>query len=115
MVSEFDAKAREIRGRFMTKTSGHLAQIKAMCGLLNGPAPAEALEELHQISHALAGSAATFGFKAIGEAANALEAQIIAQRSARSVDRDALTSACNRLLDTIQDSFRDASPAADEA
>ena len=54
-----------------------LAQIESLWGqVLSSEAPADTLASLERCAHSLAGSGATFGFAALGDAARALELAI---------------------------------------
>ena len=51
-----------------------VAEIESLWGqMLSGEAPADTLASLERCAHSLAGSGATFGFAALGDAAKALE------------------------------------------
>ena len=51
-----------------------LAQLESfLCQVLGGEAPADTLTSLERCAHSLAGSGATFGFAALGDAAKVLE------------------------------------------
>ena len=51
-----------------------LAEIESLFSqMLRGEAPSDALASLERCAHSLAGSGATFGFAALGDAAKALE------------------------------------------
>ena len=51
-----------------------VAEIESLLGqMLSGEAPADTLASLERCAHSLAGSGATFGFAALGDAAKALE------------------------------------------
>lgn len=112
MFSDFDARAREIRGRFIAKASVYEARLHTLMAQLDDPSAASgSIDELYQIGHLLAGSAATFGFKTIAKAADNLEAGILAQRASGKMDSSALRALCNRLLTTIQEGVQCSKPA----
>lgn len=69
-IAFFEAQCVEYRCALPQR----LAQIESLlCQVLSGEAPADALTSLERCAHSLAGSAATFGFAALGDAAKALE------------------------------------------
>jgi HPt (histidine-containing phosphotransfer) domain-containing protein len=70
----FLAFLEEQRADYRRSLPQRLAQIESLWRLvLNGEAPVEALASLERCAHGLAGSGATFGFAALGDAARALE------------------------------------------
>lgn len=112
MFPDFDAKAREIRGRFIAKASGQEPRLRALVSQLGVSCTTETLEELQFIVHQLAGSAGTFGFPEIGTAAEAVEVELRAQGTKAGTATAALTEKCNRLLALIDQAFREAAPVA---
>lgn len=62
------------RADFRRSVPERLAQIESLWRMvLDGDAPAEPLANLERRAHGLAGSGATFGCRALGDAARALE------------------------------------------
>ena len=69
-VAFFEAQCADYRRALPQR----LAQIDSLLRqVLSGEAPADTLTSLERCAHSLAGSGATFGFSALGEAAKALE------------------------------------------
>ena len=70
----FLASLETQRADFRSSLPQRLDQIESLwCQVLNDEAPAEALVSLERCAHSLAGSGATFGFAAMGNAARVLE------------------------------------------
>ena len=70
----FLASLETQRADFRSSLPQRLDQIESLwCQVLNDEAPAEALASLERCAHSLAGSGATFGFAAMGDAARVLE------------------------------------------
>ena len=70
----FLASLETQRADFRSSLPQRLDQIESLwCQVLNDEAPAEALASLERCAHSLAGSGATFGFAAMGNAARVLE------------------------------------------
>jgi chemotaxis protein histidine kinase CheA len=77
--------------------------------LLRGEAPQQALDGLERCAHGLAGSGATFGCAAMGDAARQLELAIDPLRaSAHALSPEAL-AALTQAVEALQRSFPDAS------
>ena len=69
-IAFFEAQCVEYRCALPKR----LAEIESLLSqMLRGEAPADALASLERCAHSLAGSGATFGFAAVGDAAKALE------------------------------------------
>lgn len=65
------------RADYRSSLPQRLVQIESLWRqVLSGEAPAEALASLERCAHSLAGSGATFGFAALGDAARVLELAI---------------------------------------
>lgn len=70
----FLAFLEEQRADYRLSLPQRLDQIESLWRqVLNNEAPAEALASLERCAHSLAGSGATFGFAALGDAARVLE------------------------------------------
>jgi chemotaxis protein histidine kinase CheA len=77
--------------------------------LLSGEAPEQALEGLERGAHGLAGSGATFGCAAMGDAARLLETTVNPLRgSAHALSPESL-AALTQAVEALQCSFPDAS------
>jgi HPt (histidine-containing phosphotransfer) domain-containing protein len=73
----FFARLRLLNDKFAASVPGTLARLTAIRAAFDARAPKPALvAELHQILHTVAGSAATFGFRAMGYQARALEQRL---------------------------------------
>ncbi|MFZ3285378.1 MAG: Hpt domain-containing protein [Telluria sp.] len=74
---EFFAKLRALNDKFgasLPATLGRLREARLAC---DPAAPDQVrLAEMHEVLHTLAGSAATFGFRALGQQARALEQRL---------------------------------------
>lgn len=69
-IAFFDAQCAEYRCALPQR----LAQLESLlCQVLSGEAQADTLASLERCAHSLAGSGATFGFAALGDAAKVLE------------------------------------------
>ena len=64
----------ELRSRFAARTQERLAAIHELVAEWRAGAASGQLDELRRAAHQLAGSAGTFGFAALAEAAASLEA-----------------------------------------
>lgn len=74
---EFFARLRDLNDRFAAGVPTTLAQLGALRAGFDPAAPdAQMVSELQQILHTTAGSAATFGFRAMGQHARALEQRL---------------------------------------
>lgn len=69
---------------------------------------ADAPLEVERVAHGLAGSAATFGLKPLGDAARALEEAIEAWEAAGQAWDAGRRAALLPLLDAVREQFRDA-------
>lgn len=60
---EHDARFMELRDRFISRSAENAARLDAlMAEIRGGEVSAEAIQEIEQIAHRLAGTAGTFGF-----------------------------------------------------
>lgn len=74
---DFFARLRALNDKFAAGVPDTLARLGAIRASFLPEAPAPALvTELHQILHTVAGSAATFGFRTMGQQARALEQRL---------------------------------------
>jgi HPt (histidine-containing phosphotransfer) domain-containing protein len=84
-----DAQLAEIRDSFRPRLTVRVAEISAeweavrpatakLAGDAGNPAPtvSDLLRRLHRLAHSLAGTAGTFGFPAVGDAARRLERRL---------------------------------------
>lgn len=71
---EFFAKLRALNDRFGASLPATLGRLRDARLAFDPAAPDQVrLTEMHEVLHTLAGSAATFGFRALGQQARALE------------------------------------------
>ncbi|MDL2357477.1 MAG: Hpt domain-containing protein [Pseudomonadota bacterium] len=71
---DFFARLRQLNDKFAAGVPATLAQLAAVRAGFDAHAPdPQRVEELHQILHTVAGSAATFGFRSMGQHARELE------------------------------------------
>ena len=74
---EFFARLRVLNDKFAAGVPGTLAQLGALRAAFEPQAPDPRMAgELQQILHTIAGSAATFGFRTMGQQARALEQRL---------------------------------------
>jgi HPt (histidine-containing phosphotransfer) domain-containing protein len=74
---DFFARLRVLNDKFAAGVPATLARLGALRAGFDARAPEPAMvEELHQILHTVAGSAATFGFRSLGQQARALEQRL---------------------------------------
>jgi HPt (histidine-containing phosphotransfer) domain-containing protein len=74
---EFFARLRALNDKFAAGVPDTLAKLQAARLAFDPEAPDAALvKEIHQILHTVAGSAATFGFRVLGQQARALEQRL---------------------------------------
>jgi HPt (histidine-containing phosphotransfer) domain-containing protein len=74
---DFFARLRLLNDKFAVGVPATLAQLGAIRAAFDAHAPdAQMIGELHQILHTIAGSAATFGFRTMGQQARALEQRL---------------------------------------
>ena len=74
---DFFARLHLLNDKFAAGVSATMAQLGAIRAGLDPAAPdAGLVGELHQILHTIAGSAATFGFRTMGQQARALEQRL---------------------------------------
>ena len=74
---EFFARLRALNDKFAAGVPDTLARLRAARLAFDPEAPDAALvKEIHQVLHTVAGSAATFGFRALGQQARALEQRL---------------------------------------
>jgi HPt (histidine-containing phosphotransfer) domain-containing protein len=74
---DFFARLRALNDKFAAGVPDTLAQLAALRAGFDAQAPdAGLVNELHQILHTVAGSAATFGFRTLGQQARALEQRL---------------------------------------
>jgi len=83
-----------------------LAQIESLWRqVLNGEAPAQALTTLERCAHSLAGSGATFGFAALGDAARVLELAVNPLLGVAHTLTPEAQSEVNRAVEALQRSL----------
>jgi HPt (histidine-containing phosphotransfer) domain-containing protein len=74
---EFFARLRLLNEKFAAGVPGTLERLRTMRAAIDPQAPdPEAVKELHQLLHTVAGSAATFGFRTLGQQARAIEQRL---------------------------------------
>jgi HPt (histidine-containing phosphotransfer) domain-containing protein len=74
---DFFARLRLLNDKFAASVPGTLARLAAIRAAFDPHAAApELVAELHQVLHTVAGSAATFGFRAMGYQARMLEQRL---------------------------------------
>ncbi|MES2759599.1 MAG: Hpt domain-containing protein [Pseudomonadota bacterium] len=74
---DFFARLRLLNDKFANGVPATMAQLAALRAAFDPHAPdANIVAELHQILHTIAGSAATFGFRTLGQQARALEQRL---------------------------------------
>ena len=74
---DFFARLRLLSDKFAASVPGTLARLATLRAVFDPHAPApDPIAELRQILHTVAGSAATFGFRAMGYQARALEQRL---------------------------------------
>ncbi len=74
---EFFARLNALNAKFAASVPATLARLDEQRALCDASAPDPAcLKELHQTLHTIAGSAATFGFRAFGQQARTLEQRL---------------------------------------
>jgi HPt (histidine-containing phosphotransfer) domain-containing protein len=74
---DFFARLRLLNDKFAAGVPATMAQLGAIRGAFDPAAPdAGLVAELHQILHTIAGSAATFGFRTMGQQARSLEQRL---------------------------------------
>jgi HPt (histidine-containing phosphotransfer) domain-containing protein len=74
---DFFARLRALNDKFAAGVPDTLARLGALRGRFDAHAPdAQMVKELQQILHTIAGSAATFGFRTMGQLARALEQRL---------------------------------------
>jgi HPt (histidine-containing phosphotransfer) domain-containing protein len=71
---EFFARLAELNGKFASSLPQTLARLSGARKVLDAAQPQpELVAEMHAVLHTLAGSAATFGFRVLGQQARLLE------------------------------------------
>jgi len=79
---EFFAKLRALNDKFGASLPATLGRLRAARLACDAAGPDQArLTEMHEVLHTLAGSAATFGFRALGQQARELEQRLRALRA----------------------------------
>jgi HPt (histidine-containing phosphotransfer) domain-containing protein len=74
---EFFARLNALNEKFAASVPDTLARLRGYQAAFNPEAPDPAIiTELHQTLHTIAGSAATFGFRAFGQQARSLEQRL---------------------------------------
>ncbi len=74
---DFFARLRILNDKFASSVPATLAQLGALRAAFDPQSPdPHIVTELHQILHTIAGSAATFGFRTMGQQARALEQRL---------------------------------------
>ena len=75
--TEFFARLNALNDKFAASVPATLARLKAKRDNFKADAPdTELIKELHQILHTIAGSAATFGFRILGQKAREIEQRL---------------------------------------
>jgi HPt (histidine-containing phosphotransfer) domain-containing protein len=74
---DFFARLRVLNDKFAAGVPDTLARLAALRAGFDAQAPdGQMVDQLHQILHTVAGSAATFGFRTMGQQARALEQRL---------------------------------------
>jgi len=74
---EFFARLNALNDKFAASVPATLGRLRAARAAFNPAAPdAELVKEVHQVLHTIAGSAATFGFRVLGQQARQLEQRL---------------------------------------
>lgn len=74
---EFFARLRALNDKFAAGVPDTLARLQAARSAFDPEAPNPAIvQDIHQVLHTIAGSAATFGFRVLGQQARALEQRL---------------------------------------
>jgi HPt (histidine-containing phosphotransfer) domain-containing protein len=74
---DFFARLHMLNDKFAVGVPDMLARLVALRAAFDAQAPApELIGELHQVLHTVAGSAATFGFRTMGQQARTLEQRL---------------------------------------
>ncbi|MES2319041.1 MAG: Hpt domain-containing protein [Pseudomonadota bacterium] len=74
---EFFARLNALNDKFAASVPATLARLRLQRQAINPAAPdPAAIKEVHQVLHTIAGSAATFGFRAFGHQARSLEQRL---------------------------------------
>ena len=90
------------RADYRSSLPQRLAQIDSLWRqALNDEAPAPALASLERCAHSLAGSGATFGFAALGDAARVLELAVSPLLGAAHALTPAAQAEVNRAVDAL--------------
>lgn len=102
----FLAFLEEQRADYHRSLPQRLEQIESLWRqVLNNEAPAEALARLERCAHGLAGSGATFGFAALGDAARVLELAVSPLLGATHALTPATQSEVSRAVEALQRSL----------
>ncbi|OGA96686.1 MAG: hypothetical protein A3E79_03265 [Burkholderiales bacterium RIFCSPHIGHO2_12_FULL_61_11] len=102
----FLAFLEEQRADYHRSLPQRLEQIESLWGqVLNDEAPVQALASLERCAHSLAGSGATFGFAALGDAARGLELAVSPLLGARYTLTPAALSEVRRAVEALQRSL----------
>ncbi|HEY6354443.1 MAG TPA: Hpt domain-containing protein, partial [Burkholderiaceae bacterium] len=74
---EFFSRLRALNDKFAASVPATLARLGELRAGFDPNAPDQRqIDELHQILHTIAGSAATFGFRTMGQQARAIEQRL---------------------------------------
>jgi HPt (histidine-containing phosphotransfer) domain-containing protein len=74
---DFFARLNALNDKFAASVPATLARLRGQHAAFNPDAPDEAIiKDIHQTLHTIAGSAATFGFRAFGTQARSLEQRL---------------------------------------
>ncbi len=102
----FLALLEELRADYRRSLPQQLDQIASLWRqVLNDEAPAEALESLERCAHNLAGSGATCGFAALGDAARVLEQAVNPLLGAAQALTPTAQSEVSRAIEALQRSL----------
>lgn len=94
------------RADYRSSLPQRLVQIESLWRqVLNDEAPAEALASLERCAHSLAGSGATFGFAALGDAARVLELAVSPLLGAAHALTPAALSEVSQAVEALQRSL----------
>ncbi len=105
-IPSFSIFLEEQRAEFRRSLPGRLGQIETLWHqALNDETPGVALATLERCAHSLAGSGATFGFAALGDAARVLELAISPLLGATHTLTPTAQSEVSRAVEALQRSL----------
>ena len=100
---EFRQMMAAFSAEFCADLSSRIESIDSLWGqIIHGEHTPQRMEELIRVLHKIAGSAATFGFSAVGEVAAAAESRLQANRDAPQPPDAAAQGDITQLLDRLR-------------